>query len=448
MATVGCGQSLEVARVNCDSILPTFLARLRIVLMKMKPTLAWRCVLAVGVIMIFAPLLGARPGVVRTLDGHKIEGDITENEDAVTVSQRGIQTVVQRSNVASIEYTLSVQDEFNQRLKKLGKNDAQGRVDLARWAFERREYRLARQAIREALEIDPNSRAATDLDELVSAQQMLEANSRHAGPPSTAATRAVDAKVAQERRLLTPDEINRIRQCELKSTDVHTRIRLENNVARRFATDMNIPVSQFLARPLAAQAVEIVAEGNGRYNDDVRILSDPSSLLEYRRAIQPHILTNCSTVGCHGSPDKSKLVLFPTVDVGDASTYTNFYILQHYRRIREGVQPSSSPFSPDVTAFRLIDRQRPEDSLLAQFSLPPEFAQFRHPAVANYRPWLKSQNDPHYKELIAWMGTSLVPNDPQYGINYPIPGDVSATEPVTAPANAPAKQPNNPARTP
>jgi len=378
-----------------------------------------------------------KPGVVRMLDGHRVEGDVTEGEETVTVIQRGgIRTVVQRTNIAGIDYTPTVQDEFQARLKKLAKDDVQGRIELARWAFDRHDYRLARVALDQALEIDPNNRAATDLVELIQAQKILEANSRRATTLSATApaTRAADAKVATERRLLTAEEINRIRQSELKSSDVRTRIRFDNNLAKRFAADMNIPYAQFIARPLAAQAVEMLGADNGRYREDVKILSDPSSMLEYRRGIQPNVLANCATVGCHGAPGNSRLVLFPqAAEPGEAPTYTNFYILQHYTRLREHPRATSSPFAPDPTMWRLIDRDRPGDSLLVQFSVPGEIAQVRHPQVAGYRPWIKGTADPHYRTLVLWMGQMLVPRPLPYDIKYDIPGDVvapAATQPA------------------
>src|SRR5437763_9710091 len=46
-----------------------------------------------------ASLLLARPGVVKTLDGKTLEGEIEEKPDQVLVTMHGIRTAVNRDNV-------------------------------------------------------------------------------------------------------------------------------------------------------------------------------------------------------------------------------------------------------------------------------------------------------------------------------------------------------------
>src|SRR6266576_5651771 len=100
----------------------------------------------------------ARQGVIHTRDGRTIEGDITERDDSVTVSIRGIETTINRTDIDTLNYEQDIEKEYQARLAKLDKSDVKGRLQLARWAFDHHNYPLARDAANKALEVDPNSR--------------------------------------------------------------------------------------------------------------------------------------------------------------------------------------------------------------------------------------------------------------------------------------------------
>jgi hypothetical protein len=167
------------------------------------------------------------------------------------------------------------------------------------------------------------------------------------------------------------------------------------------------------------------------------------------------VLQNCATSGCHGGPGAVKFSLIQPSE-SDAATYTNFYLLQRYKK--ESKQASESLFARGD--LRMIDRQRPEQSLLLQYALPGSIAAQDHPDVLNYKPALRNVNDPRYKLVLDWI-SSIRPVEPDYGIQLDDQDRIAAaeatqaatqpatTEPAAEPAEeaAPQTQPAEPTAT-
>src|SRR5262245_16654987 len=124
------------------------------------------CWIAAIVVMLSGALLADR-GVVVTKSGETYEGDIHEDDQNVTITIRGIDTVVPRANVASIRYHSDYDVEFRDRLAKVEATDIKGRITLSREAFDRKRYDLALEAINDALRVDPNNREAADFRDLI-----------------------------------------------------------------------------------------------------------------------------------------------------------------------------------------------------------------------------------------------------------------------------------------
>jgi hypothetical protein len=72
-------------------------------------------------------------------------------------------------------------------------------------------------------------------------------------------------------------------------------------------------------------------------------------------------------------------------------------------------------------------------SLLAQYLLPAGIADVSHPQVPRGAAWrglVHGKDDAHYRQIIAWMGKSLTPVQPDYGFVLVI--GAPATSPATA----------------
>jgi hypothetical protein len=128
-------------------------------------------------------------------------------------------------------------------------------------------------------------------------------------------------------------------------------------------------------------------------------------------------------------------MLFNPAD-NEPAAYTNFYILQQH--VKQAPQ-QPGPFGRGE--LRMIDRARPDQSLLVQYMLPPTIAEHDHPQVPGYRPIVRGREDPVYLRTIDWIGKSLEPVEPDYGIDYRPPVGRATTEPAaTQPAEAQQQQ--------
>jgi hypothetical protein len=253
-----------------------------------------------------------------------------------------------------------------------------------------------------------------------------------ARPPMATTT---PAGAANERRLLSVEDVNLIRQQELKPNDAGVRLTFQGDVKRRYAAAHNMSFAEFNRLPPVQQALAIIENGTVDMRRQVRVASDPSSLAEYKRAVQPVVLSGCATSACHGGPGGAGLVLFSPADT-DPLAYTNFYILQKYTKQMPPPLPALGP----VTA-RLIDRGHGEDSLLVNFGLPASLAVYDHPLVGG-KPLptavFRNKEEARYQQVVRWMNETLRTIEPNYGIDYEIPGTAAARATPAAPATAPA----------
>ncbi|MBA3273205.1 MAG: hypothetical protein H0T11_04950 [Chthoniobacterales bacterium] len=379
-------------------------------------------------VILNSPLYG-REGAVKLNDGRTLAGDVEEANGNVNVTIHGIKTVLSRADVKSIDYDVDAETEFKDRLAKLEGDDATGRIELARWAFEKEEYTLAKTAVDEALKIDPNNADAVTMRATVQSQMRLkklkagattragESATRSSTTPSTQPATAADATqpatTTAARPVLTPDDINTIRQAELQADDVQVRLQFANDVKKRFATQQNMTVPQLNAFAPLAQAMKILEQGDDAMKKDVRILSDPQSLFEFRRNVQPGVIAGCGTTGCHGGGSGVGGLRILNPADNDAAVYTNFYLIQSYRKQRPG---GNAVFGGGD--LRLIDRTHPEDSLLLSYGLPVNVAKYDHPKVQAWKPSFRGMQDANYGRLSEWITSSLTPTEPEYGITF------------------------------
>jgi tetratricopeptide (TPR) repeat protein len=399
-----------------------------------------------------ASVLLAKQGVVHTKNGTPIEGDITEGDEKVTITLKsGIQTIVERDNVKSIDYSGDVEQEYKNRLAKLDAKDAKGRVELAHWAFDNKRYDLARDASEKALEIDPNSAEATTFLDVIRNQQRIERNhpdhsggtggtggTGAGGDHATIEPKGPDQKGTDEHKFLSASDINEIRQKELKENDAQVRFQFQNDVRRKFCTATNQDLATFNAKRQIDQAMAILSSDEKDLKKDVTVMTDPSAIADFKKLVQPLVLSHCATAGCHGGDKGGNFILFTTASPNDAVTYTNFYIMEKYAKKGEDAGGGNPIFAGGQR--RMIDRTHPDASILVQYALPARIAEFDHPTVQGYDGFLRNTSDKPYKDITTWM-TNLVVPEPDYKISYTPPGTPKepTSKPATAPAPAPAK---------
>lgn len=391
----------------------------------------------------------AKPGVVKTHDGQTYAGEIdASNPESITVTtSSGIPTNIPRERVATMEYIEDFEKKFRDRLSKLGPQDIPGRLKLAREAYDKRQYVLAREAAEQARQIDPNNAEAAALVNSIQSQIRLERQQKLqqqqqqgvAGDPAEGAGEAAAGGAGAggevittqplAERLLKPDQINAIRQAELRPEDAGVRVRFERDVKRRFMDYRGLTPAEINQMSVNELVQRILKEGTPEMARDVTIQNDPPAMLEFRQRVQPFVLNNCATSGCHGTIQPAKFSLITPGD-SDAAMYTNFYTLQNH--VKKLETSGDNVFGRGE--LRVIDRQAPASSLLLQYGLPGAIAEFDHPEVPNYRPPYRGVNDARYQQVLRWIGETLIPVAPDYGFTH----GPAATQPAPATATAPA----------
>ncbi|MGE0301440.1 MAG: hypothetical protein AB7K52_02940 [Phycisphaerales bacterium] len=146
----------------------------------------------------------------------------------------------------------------------------------------------------------------------------------------------------------------------------------------------------------------------------VRVLDQPETMRLFRDEVQrTWLLPQCATTACHGGTEAGRLILANRRPNSDATTYTNFYIVQNFR---------TADGSP------LLNFDEPEKSVALQMALPREDALVKHPRVLApvapgaaphdaWKPAFRSRDEARFQQAIAWLKSAYRPR-PDYGINY------------------------------
>lgn len=386
---------------------------------------------AVG-LTVFASLVLAKPGVLKTRDGKTLEGDITDTVESMVVKRGNIEVRVAHADVTSVRYVPST-SAFTLRINELKPDDTAGRMTLALEAFHAGQYPAARNLAEEVLAKDPNNKQAVDLLDLIRRQILLEPRQRGLEATTQDTKSSIGTPLppgALPHQYLSDAEINRIRQTELQESDAaRVRVRLENAVAKRFKDIPQASNGDFANLSSFQQAIRIIRYGDADMRKDVIVLQDPGAVREFRQNIQKIVVVGCASNSCHGSQAGGPFVLFPSPD-NEAAAYTNFYMLSTYQK-RPVVQPDSI-FGGSLAGAMMIDRQAPDQSLLMTYGLPPQQAgAHAHPAIPGFRPTFATVNDGLYRRVRSWIADSLMHQEPVYGITYQPPVAKPATAPAT-----------------
>jgi hypothetical protein len=420
-----------------------------------RPRLFFGGLAAIALTLSFsASILLARQGVVKTREGKTLEGDIDEKPDQIVITMHGIRTTIDRANIDQVEYFDNIEARYQAKVAALPKKPtAADRLALARWLFDVKSYDLALKEIDEARKLDANSPEAQTLEQTVMSQRRIERN-KPAGtdttrpPADTTRPPAADTgttPAGDKAKFLTAEDINVIRQVEWRKEDnTVPRVTVSPDIRKRYVNLKALNPGEFAAESMPRQAYDILTDPDApaEMKRDIKITSDPQALVEYRRTIQPLIMNNCASIGCHGGHASGKFFLFNTNPERDEVAYTNFYILQWYMQ----------KFGDRV--YSMVDRTYPDHSILAQFALQLDAAELKHPELKGqtYKPIAASKQAAGYRTITTWM-KGLQAGDPNvfsgkaadaphyaYGIKYEPP--TSSPKKPEAPADPKNEAPN------
>ncbi|MFH1416928.1 MAG: hypothetical protein ABII12_01390 [Planctomycetota bacterium] len=249
-----------------------------------------------------------------------------------------------------------------------------------------------------------------------------------AGPADAGAE--LPPPLASGLRKLTPAEINRIRYMELRGMRLNTKqpdrvtAKLPKETIVDFLLDTEGHVdfegekSRREFRKLTApQKLHYIAYYKGaKYADRVEITSDPEVFVTFKKNVLPIVLRGCASANCHSAAARrpSDFQLFKDPKRVPATTYADFLFLSDY----------------EVGGDRMIDRGRPEASLLLEYMLPEKDVKpaQRHPGDMKLKPVFQSRKALGYRRILDWIGTLKHPAE-DYGVRLvprhePPSGDV------------------------
>lgn len=196
------------------------------------------------------------------------------------------------------------------------------------------------------------------------------------------------------------DHINQIRISMLKTSDTEVALRFEHDVLRRYATATNRKWEDFEQEPHIQQAMEILGDPDRSFRADVRVLTDPPEMVEFRYRVLPVLVGGCATKGCHGGTTGAGNFFLSDRLRQEQYVYADFVALRDYVKIVDA-QKTSLFAQPDRQY--MIDTDNPEHSLLLQYALPIAAGQPPHPDVKDFRAVARNADDVRYKEILQWI---------------------------------------------
>jgi len=356
-----------------------------------------------------------------TLDtGKRFNGTLVERtEEAVVLRIAGVRTPIERRRVDTLEAVAPLAKRYEQRRSRLDQGDLEGRRELVQWLLERGGYRLAERELETLRRRFPDNPELELLWRIVQQQGKL-ARDRTAATQRAATQGAVTQPAREDplRNRLTRQQLNMIRVWEVSPSN-EPRVRVPDATIRklfqRYGDDEAMPTgsnARFRVKQAKGwQQLELLFRVRARdLYDEVRILDEPETLETFRNiAHTRYVLRFCGGAGCHGGQNRGGLYLFRRAPRSDQTIYTNFYMLSQYRQDGQ----------------RMIDRRKPDQSLLLQFGLPRDAADTPHPDVPGWRPYFQRTDNEHYLALLDMIG-DLYP-EPAYGIEYTPPGEPDTT---------------------
>jgi len=298
----------------------------------------------------------------------------------------------------------SIDDEYLRRFKALEPTDVQGHFELAKWCREQQRWPLLAQQARHVLRISPNH---TQAQLLLSIAQQRLSKDRPAGE-GRPGDRGGDGDGP---RLLTDDEVQRIRRAELRlDRDESIVVVVDRPALQKFFDEataagwITLDRREFFRLPRIQQAQLVLKYAPEKFGPAVNIRTDPERLHAFTRTVQPIILRGCATADCHGGPSARDFRLHATRTLSANATHANFLIMHEYQAGGE----------------RVINRDQPARSLLLTYGLPP--AQGPDPQAPKHptdiAPVFPDVDHRDYKAVLEWL-SSLSIERPDYGIKTP-----------------------------
>ena len=383
--------------------------------------------LAVTAVVALAVSAGvvAKQQTVILKDGRRLTGDVVKSEDGYEIRTPAGTVVIATGDVLRVEEAVTPKVEFQRRLDRTNKNDADAIYRLASWARENGLLAEARDLLKKVRTLRPDHEGAKLLLRLV--EISLSASKTTAtGPRTTPGEGRLDAS-----KLLKTEDIYRMRLLELKGGD-RVSIQFRDKVLDRFIEAMKGEdmfsesggERRFRRWSRVRQAMYILHNtdrAETQFRGDVLVKTDPEVFRTFRSRVWPIVREGCARPSCHGgAKGAGRLRLFGMPSTDDRVVYTNFYILHAWQR----------------GGRKLINRDQVKNSMLLQAGLPGNIARqnLTHPTELT-PPVFASERERNFRLIEGWIESLKRPFlPPGYGVKYRVPGLQEQAPVTTAPA--------------
>lgn len=391
-------------------------------------TFSWlRESMAVLLVAVLASVAAAAEVTLVLTDGNEVTGQLVASDDDQVVLMIGqIRTPFARDRIADMKEAQSLQQEYQQRRRKLADDDVDGHYDLAVWLYDRRTpeaYRLARDELKDVIERDPEHKEAELRLRVIERRLKALEAPEPTEEPTEEPTDDDEADKPDTRKgpkLLTKDQINLIKVYEL-DLGLEPKLRISSETIDELFVEYReaAVLEEFVEKGKPGRAdfndlephqqLRLMFDLRARdLYDQVRVIDEPPALTTFRKRIHRQVvLQRCAS--CHNKGQAAGLDLVNVRATSEQTAYTNFLILH-----RSGAGAGAK--------YRMIDRDRPEKSLLLQYGLPREASVTPHPEVRGYpRSIFRNVEDPSYRRVLDWIA-SLYPGNVKYPVKYAVPG--------------------------
>jgi hypothetical protein len=346
-------------------------------------------------------------------DGRVLVGKLLEDGyENVSIEIEGIAARYPREAVDEV-LPYPTDAELYERFRSRVEPDQYGaRYTLALWLYQKKMYVESKRELESLLEATNHYEAKQLLVE-VNAQMKLLVPRDDASPDGDA--RTARGKDEPKSPLLSAAEVNLIRVYELDLNDpprLQVSETLISTMLERYTDSELIPAGSanrsafYTKEPIEIVKTLFALKARDLYGE-IKVLGEPASLNLFRHRVHnAWIINNCATSRCHGGPDGGRLYLH-TKNYKDAETrMTNMLILTR----------------TTIDGIPLVDFEKPTDSLVYQYALPPTEARRPHPDVRGWKPILSTGRRGLQEDFVNWVRSMKIQRGEYPGIDYTPPG--------------------------
>lgn len=351
-------------------------------------------------------------------DKRELEGEVTKTATGeVEIVNKFGKITVNADDVVEIVDVVTPKDAYLERKMNIDTSDAEALYQLARWVWtnhgdDRELLQSAKGDLEKALAIKEDYKRAELFLKLVDAKlESLQGQRRDDGENNQLGG-------FKEDELVTQRDIYSIRIKELREDD-RVVIKYENDVLDRFIDLMRrtertgwgkrSTERQFRGLSRRRQVAYMMEQEphNWKLQRDILIKTDPQFMVDFRTKVWPILRrTAASDKNNYGANLMDGFKFKISASHNERVEYTNFVILVGYKKGR----------------VRMVDRQKPEDSLILKAGLEREIAPDLD--IDGITPPYRIVNSAEYKIVLDWIRSLEGPMEPNYHLEWKPPAGV------------------------